>query len=283
MRIILFGASGFIGKRVQYLLNVNNADYTSISRTVSGLHYQYADITKPETLERIEGEFDAAIICSSVLPRQSYNLNDLSEYVVSNVIGVNNILIWAKSRRIRKIIYCSSLSIVPAYSSDENDLIDVSSHYIYKVSKASAEHFLIGFCKQEQIEYVCLRISSVYGFGMKKDVILTLIDKITLGEKITIHNVNRRSDFIHVSDVAKAIVGSLSSSISNEIINVASGYQIGIEELVKLLSSLMNKPMPALEIQSDLPVANKVYSTVKIKKLIGSQLDLKVGLMELIQ
>lgn len=284
MRIALFGGSGFIGGSLLKALNELQIDVLEISRSPISSNSISADICSSIELSRIEGVFDIVIICSSKLPQTYYTDNDFDDFVKTNITGINNILAWSKQRNVSKIVFCSTLSFLPynTASRDEIELVDVSSHYIYKVSKAAAEHFLIGFCKIEKIDFCVLRIASVYGVGMKRDILFAFTEKIRSGEKIILQNLNLTADFVHVDDVVKVILECLKNTVSNEIINVSSPEPIYLVDLIKLLARLLSRPSPEVSINSDQILARKIYSDRKMSKLVQDRIPLTTGLEQLL-
>jgi nucleoside-diphosphate-sugar epimerase len=281
MKIALFGGSGFVGKRVLESLQENSFEVTEISRNpVSNRNYQ-ADITQLNSLSVIEKNFDIVVICSSQLPQREYHEQDFSRFIDVNIKGICNILIWAGQSGVKKIIYCSTLSFLPTKSEDESELMDTNSHYLYKISKAAAEHLVIGFCKQRNMEYSSLRIASVYGPGMKKDILHLFYQKIIQGEKIIIQNSTFAVDFIHVDDVAKAVVKSCQYPVK-KIINIGSGNLITLPDLIQLIAKLVNRQVPSMEILSREPIERRIYSANTVRSIIPEIRSLEAGLRDLI-
>jgi len=285
MKIALFGGSGFVGSNLLSTLQKKNYDVFEISRAPISDKSFRADISQWNELEKIDMQFDIVVICSSRLPQQEYNTKDLFDFVNINIIGVNNILLWSKERKVSKIIFSSTLSFLPCSDSqDETELIDIGSHYMYKVSKASAEHFLIGFCKSEKIDFCSLRIASVYGVGMKKDILFNFTSKIIKGEKIFLENSNLTADFIHIDDVIKVIVKCIENSVPAQVLNVASGNPTSLIDLITLIGKLLNvSSLPEMIIKSSKPINQKRYSAQKMKKMVSDRVPLSEGLNELIK
>ena len=284
MKIALFGGTGFIGKEIAELLRQYGHNYFEISRNATSKGSYKADITVNNSLNHIEEQADVAIICSSTLPKASYTDADVSLFVSVNITGIHNILKWSRERGVSRIIYCSTLSMVPASIKrpDEEELIDIGSHYLYKVTKSAGEHLVIGFCKLHHLQYFVLRIASVYGRGMKKDIIDLIAGKIKRAEKFVINDTAFTVDFIHVKEVAKTILACLSNANANRIINVASGKRVNLQELAEFISSILGKKVD-LEIKSGAIIPERNYSIESMKNLIGHDLiSLEAGLKDLL-
>lgn len=282
MKIALFGGTGFVGRAVAASLKNANHNFFEVSRNATGHGSFNADISDYDSLDKIKEKAEVAIICSSQLPKTSYKYEDVATFVNVNILGVTNILRWSRERGVRKIIYCSTLSMVPAIQDDETELIDSSSHYLYKITKSAGEHLVIGFCRQHDLNFLVLRISSVYGPGMKKDVVHTIISKIEKHENFVINNSNTSIDFVHVNDVAKTIVACLKTDYHNTIINVASCQQVKLAELVNIIGRLSGRKEIAIEVKSDQALPSKGYSNHKMMHMIKEVVPLEDGLKELL-
>ncbi|HZY79663.1 MAG TPA: NAD(P)-dependent oxidoreductase [Cyclobacteriaceae bacterium] len=279
-RVALFGRTGFIGSRVADHLKDGSIPFTGISTSTSGADTIKVDLSDLSSFKSIPGDVDCAIICSAKLPQRSYGPGDIREFIDANVQSVVNVLHWASQSSIRRIVYCSTLSMIPAHSeiNSESMLVDTRSHYPYKISKAMAEHLVAGFCSERKIEFMILRIASVYGPGMKPDVIKTIIEAAINNGSFTLSNKNATADFVHVNDVAAAVVASLSASPANRIISVSSGIQLPLAELCKIVSPDLN-----IVIQSDTPVSTRVHSDKEFRKLIGREpKNIRDGMREMI-
>jgi nucleoside-diphosphate-sugar epimerase len=285
MRVALFGGTGFIGREVTIHLVQRGYSFFEVSRNAVSPGSVRADITDYATLSAITEKADVVIICASALPKPSYADHDLALFASVNIHGIHNILRWSAQRGVTRVIYCSTLSMVPLNedTGDEKELIDTGSHYFYKATKAAGEAVLMGFCKSNKIDYCVLRIASVYGPGMKKDIIDLIASKIKNREKFIINNASIKVDFIHVTDVARVIVASMDAMQTNLIINVASGTRISLDQLAFEISKILKKKVD-VEIRSGSMITERKYSVNRMKSLLGDYhlVDLQVGLKELL-
>jgi nucleoside-diphosphate-sugar epimerase len=282
MRIALFGGSGFVGRKVLEMLRETSATVVDISRQPSGSFGVAADITDKNALASVGGDFDCVAILSAQLPQKTYTADDLDKFVEVNIKGINNILTWASQRGVRKVIYCSTLSFLPTDPDARNGiLIDIGSHYSYKITKAAGEHFALAFCREHKMECSSLRIGSVYGPGMQHDVIYSFFDKIRRKDLITIQNENILADFVHVNDVAATIVSCLTAPVKAPVINVTSDKPVSLVALASLLAKLMNQQPPRIEVISKEPVPQKDLTRGQVNA--HQSITLETGLADLIK
>lgn len=212
-----------------------------------------------------------------------------------NINGMFNLLEIIVKRKVKKLIYSSSVSI---YGSSKRKVLmkedyPFNNRTMYGASKIVGEQFCRVFHDMEGLNYIALRYSSVYGprqhyEGLYPRLIMESLDRIERGLSPQIHGKGDEiQDFIYVGDVAQANIMVLKSNVDDEAINIASGRPTTVKELIQTLIDLTN---PKLKIEFQ-PVSQKVFipfrwfSVEKAKKLIGfkAKTDLKTGLKRLIE
>lgn len=252
MKYLIFGAGGFLGSTlVKYLQQVGEEVYSTKRRAVDGAFA--LDITKPEGFKAITILPDVIINCASALPDPTKDFSDpdyLRRLYETNVIGGANIMNWAAAKGVRKVVNCSTLVVVnkpwPVPLKETATTYPLGNHVGYSSSKLSQELVMSSIANAHGIQLLHLRISALYGPGMKDGGILTKLLKQALGkEKISLTNGNEVSfDFLHVEDAAKAIhhLAGMEEWTDN-VINLASGEEITLLALAELLSELSGSPI----------------------------------------
>lgn len=108
----------------------------------------------------------------------------------------------------------------------------------YSVTKRAAEQLLISYCETFKINYRILRLGNVVGKGDKKvskrkNALQYLINEIQHNRPIGIYNNGEFiRDFIHVSDVARAIDLIVTKGDLNSIYNVSNGDPIFFKDII---------------------------------------------------
>ncbi len=282
MKVAVFGSTGFVGRHVIEELDACGIECVGVSRSVVNERTVQIDFDKISSFDVIPSDVDAAIICSAKLPQRSYSLEDTRAFMHDNVNGVLSILDWASRTHVRKIVYCSTLSMIPP-ARTAGPLIDIRSHAVYKVSKAAAEHLVSEFCVKQSIDYTILRIASVYGPGMKPDVLKTVVDAAKTGGAFTVSNRQVVVDFVHVSDVAAAAVASLSKPLPSPYVNASSGTPIPLLDVCGLIEKIIGSKLN-VEVRGDEPVEVSIHSIDTFRKLLDREpTPIEVGLKELIR
>jgi dTDP-glucose 4,6-dehydratase/UDP-glucose 4-epimerase len=104
----------------------------------------------------------------------------------------------------------------------------------YGIHKFHAEQICSEFYEFYKIQTCSLRIFSVYGTGLQKQLFWDLFLKARMGNPISLHGSGKESrDFINIIDLVKAIhLASEYSDYKADIINVANGEEILIKDAV---------------------------------------------------
>lgn len=126
----------------------------------------------------------------------------------------------------------------------EDDALAPAS--IYAATKLAQEEMIRVACGAAGIAYAILRFQNVFGEGQSLSnpytgILSILSTRIRLGLPLPIfEDGNETRDFVHVGDVAAAILASVESDrVAGAVINVGMGRASSIMEVAQLLCTLM--------------------------------------------
>ena len=111
----------------------------------------------------------------------------------------------------------------------------------YGSSKLSIETFCETYSKVFEINTTILRFSNAYGpYSLhKKSIVANYSKNIIDGRPISINGDGKTTrDYIHVSDIVKAIYNSLKQKDSHQNFNISTGKQTSINTLLKKIINL---------------------------------------------
>lgn len=107
--------------------------------------------------------------------------------------------------------------------------------------KKKSENLLLNFSKKYKSHLMILRIASLYGDGLKKQLIYDACSKISKGLNNFYGTGREKRDFIHISDLVNIVLYFCMKGFSNtNIINCGSGKGRRIKDVLKLISSSFN-------------------------------------------
>jgi UDP-glucose 4-epimerase len=256
-RVLVTGGAGFIGShlvdelvRHGFLVsvldnlstgkasNLNGAVETGKVNLVKGDIRNKGDIK--DAMRGVDAVFHLAAISS--VPFSEENPKVVREV---NVGGTSNLLEACLSRDVSRFIYVSSCAVYgnPEYLpvDEKHPLHPIS---VYAKSKLEAEKVCMEFHKVYRLKTTIMRPFNVYGPRQRKDqyagVIALFIERLLEKKPPLIFGDGLQTrDFIHVSDVIKALVLALERDVSvGQVFNVASGVPTSINDLARLAIEL---------------------------------------------
>jgi UDP-glucose 4-epimerase len=293
MKILIFGGSGFLGNAFSSLLIKKGIAFSTVSRKDSEATY-LLDISDFHSFKSIpNNKYNVIVNCATVLPGGDYLDNDYLESIYkTNIKGSQNICKWINGQSsVKKIINCSTLAVVakpwPIGLNEKVNTYSSGNHVLYSSSKLTQELLFKTFSETKKINLTQIRFSALYGPFMKKEgLIFNLIDQASKNHKIKLTNASMVSaDFLHVNDAAKIILAAIKKNI-NGIVNGASGIEITILQMAKVIKECFPNNIEIENIENPSFVENR--SCIDVNKLktifaIKDFIKIKEGINEMIK
>lgn len=200
----------------------------------------YGQIKKYITENNVDVVFNLAVIplpASLIRPKFA---------VRENIHGALNLCELARKKYFKTFIHCSTSEV---YGTAQYAPMDEQHPYVpstpYAASKAAADQLCLSYAKVFGIDLAIARPFNNYGprqnAGRYAGIIPIVINKILDKKTITIYSDGRQSrDYIFVKDTARAIIKIYESkNTRNRIINIASGREISVNNLVRSIIDIM--------------------------------------------
>jgi len=209
--------------------------------------------------------------------------------------GTFNILEAAVKANVKRVVSASSASI---YGQAEHFPTNEKHHgygnrTIYGATKMYNEGLLRSFHEMYGLNYVALRYFNVYGprmdaFGVYTEVMIRWMERLSKGQPcLILGDGGQTMDFVYVADIARANVRAATSSITDEVLNIASGTETSLTELAVALGRVMGVELPPEygPARKATPVWRRLADVRNAERLIGfkSEVTLEEGLRELVQ
>ena len=209
--------------------------------------------------------------------------------------GTFNILEAAVDANVKRIVSASSASIygqAEEFPTRENHH-GYGNRTIYGATKSYSEGLLRSFFEMYGLNYVALRYFNVYGprmdaFGVYTEVMIRWMERLSKGQPCLILGDGAQTmDFVFVTDIARANLMAAHSSITDDILNVASGTETSLTELAETLGRVMGVDLPPEygPARKATPVWRRLADVRKAERLIGfkAKVSLEDGLRKLVQ
>jgi len=256
-------------------------------KTNPDFRFLYQDIalnSPAELLEQVNQPVDTIIhIAAKAGVRPS--IQDPLSYQQVNVIGLQNMLEYARLAKVKQFVFASSSSVYGINDhfpwKEDEELLPISPYAMTKLAGEMLGHV---YSKLYDIRFIALRFFTVYGPAQRPDLAIHKFTKAIYTEQpITLFGDGSTSrDYTFIDDIIQGIIAAISFNDTQfEIINLGNNYTVSLSELVSSIENLIGKKA-IIEIQpeqsGDVP---KTFADIsKAKMLLGynPQTQLKEGL-----
>ena len=278
-KVLVTGGAGFVGRETVKLLQRSGYAVTVLDKA-----------EKPEdfvNVKYIRGDLQNAAKCVvacagqdfvihlAAKPRIPESFIDPDSYFDDNVTGTKNILTAASAVGVRKFVYCSSSSIYGNNPPPHKPYHKPDPLNYYAMTKLFGEHLCKQYKNMFNLDYTILRFFTVYGPEQPgcddKGLMIAKFARLAReGKPLTVHGDGElRRDYIHISDVAAAIVAAVETRVKSEIFNVGTGNNISVNSVVDILREFV----PDLQVENVDVLQGYAKETLadisKAKKLLG--------------
>jgi UDP-glucose 4-epimerase len=296
-KVLVTGGAGFIGSHTADRLIAKGAKVVIIDNLISGkkdnvnpkAKFYEMNVADP----KIEGVFKKEkpeivfhFAFNVLVPKSVKNpLLDMD-----SIKGSVNIFINASNFGVKRVVFSSSEFI---YGNSKNFPIKEAEPLdpltSYSIAKYTVESYLKFFRRTRNLNYVILRLATIYGKRRTNGAIPDYIRKLTSGRQAEIWgNGEKTRDYVYIDDAVRAnlMALDLADNYPNPVFNVGTGIETSLNEVYWKIAELLGKePKPVYF--PDRPGEQKrcCLDYSKIKKVLGwkPEINLDEGLKLLIK
>jgi len=238
-----------------------------------------------EMLEREKPEaiIDAAAKVGGILANSTYPY----EFLMDNMLIQNNLIKAAHELDIPKFIFLGSSCIYPKMAPQplkEEYLLTgplEETNQWYAIAKISGVKLIEALREQYNRDYVSLMPTNLYGPGDNYDletshVLPAMLRKFHEAKENNHADVvlwgtgTPKREFLHVDDLANAVVFALENKMEESLYNVGSGEEISIKKLAELIQEITgHKGNIVWDKSKPDGTPRKFLDSTKLFKLIG--------------
>ena len=252
MRALVTGGAGFVGSTIVDALvargdtvialdDLSTGDRANLS---AGIPLRIADVSDARAVgEALKGErFDVVVHCASKTKVvESMEKPELYRRVI--VEGTRNIVALAEAQRAKILVNLSTGGAMygetPTCAPEDVRLEPPSN---YGKFKAEAEQLVAA----AKVPSITLRLANVYGPRQRRDleggVVAIFLARWQSAEPLIVFgDGTAQRDYIHVDDVAQAVVSSFAGKWSG-IYNIGSGVATSVNDLIAALTEILGPP-----------------------------------------
>lgn len=256
-RVVILGASGFLGKSLKSVLEQQNVPILTLGRSDLDL----SEEESAEKLTRLLKPTDALLFFSTVTPDKGRGLDAFVKNIKMGEIFCNALKKVAPSH----VIYLSSDTVYPLHRGLISEESPADPENLFGVMHLSREYMIKA---STTVPTAILRSTLVYGaadthnsYGPNRMRRMAQKErKITLfGEG------EERRDHIFVNDVA-SIIALVLFHRSEGILNLVTGQSISYKELAQKTASLFDVSIEIVSAPRNNPITHRHFDATAIHK-----------------
>jgi UDP-glucose 4-epimerase len=287
-RILVTGATGFIGRHVLARLRQTDAEVIGVARrppdvTPERGGFLACDLTSPPSVAALATVGpDVVVHLAALMPRASVPQESLEENLAVNVLGLANLL-----RGCGQAPYFVYVSTVDVYGPPEYLPMDekhpTQPATYYGVTKLAAEKIVQVHCGRAGTRLLILRPSQTYGPGEPPvKLIPQTIARVAAGQAPVLHgDGSDRRDYVYVADVAEGIARAVTARPAGTL-NLVSGTSRSVAEVVETVLRVSGLGLTPVRLPRQKACLHLAYSTVRLREALGDwwQRDFAEGVCE---
>jgi NAD dependent epimerase/dehydratase len=260
--VLVTGAGGFIGShlveelarmgaRVRAFVRYNSRgqrgwlDFAD-SDVLDAIEMFPGDLANPEAVEGAMRACDVVFHLGALIPIP-YSYRHPREFVSANIVGTLNILEAARRTDVRRVVHTSTSEVYGTAQSvpiDEEHRLHPQSPYA--ATKVAADQLALSFHRSFGTPVAIARPFNTYGPRQSaRAVIPTIVTQALARDEVDLGATSPTRDFLYVQDTVAGMVRCAEKEgLEGEVVNLGSGVEISIGELVERIFRLMGRDVP---------------------------------------
>ena len=245
-RILLLGASGFIGRNCLLALSKHNCQVHAVSRhavtsKTDRIVWHKADLVRPVELEEVFAASRPTYVIHAAwdVSGQSY-WNAAANLIYASVSG--QIFFQAIKYGVKRLVGIGTgCEYGLEHELCEEGISEEKPTGSYAITK-KATQLLLQSANSTSFSTVWVRLFFPYGrFDKPTKLLPYIIRQLTNGEVAELSAGTQVRDLLYASDVAEGLIAVLLSDVEG-VVNLASGIPITVAEIATKIGEMMGRP-----------------------------------------
>lgn len=293
INVLITGATGLIGSRLaEKMLEANDCNVFAAGRNMERAMKRFAAFADNPHFHFVQYDVTAPLQCDVSFDYIIHAASNASpnffaekpvEVMMSNLLGVKNLLDYGKSHGLKRFLYVSTGEVYGegdgrVFTEDYQGYVDINSpRSCYPSSKRATETLCAAYGKEYGIDFVIARPCHTYGPGFTEQdnrVYAQFIRNVLNGEDIIMKSTgSQMRSWLYVDDCVEGLITILRKGASGEAYNIAdASSNISIRQLAEMIADIAGRQV-IIDLPSDAekagynPVTKSVFSTQKLEAL----------------
>jgi nucleoside-diphosphate-sugar epimerase len=259
MRILITGATGFIGARLTKALLADGhtigiilrkgSSTSRLSSVISGLTRLHADVRDGDAISRIFAEFKPDIVIHLVTTYAVEHVpSDIGVMLDTNVKGTINLLDAARVHGVKLFVNTSTCAVYAQKDHALSEADAISPQNLYAVTKVQAEDACKFYAENYDVNGITLRLFPPFGPGdHARRLIPFVIQSFLDGKSPSLTTGLQKWDFVYVDDIVEAyrcVIRAYPFRLRYDVVNIGTGNPASIRDVVLTIQQLTKSSVP---------------------------------------
>ena len=273
-KIIILGASGFIGKALSDELNKLKKNFIGLSSKECNL----VENNSVDLIQNLINDNDTLVFISAIAPCKD------EEMYEKNITMIDNFIKGISQTKISNILYISSDAVYEDSMSLISENNNKTSSNMHAKMHKKREEILINYCNTNNLGLTILRPTLVYGpgdthngYGPNQFIrdINNNKDILLFGEG------EEKRDHIYITDVIKVIISAIDNQIFGNF-TLATGKVFSFYDIAKIICKAKGISENRIKFKKRVgPMPHNGYRAFNISELRNKFYNLKITDIEL--
>lgn len=241
MRALVTGAAGFVGSWLcQFLLNEGIEVIAQVEGgrfSALGSNQMPGRLADPAFCKMLTTDVDVVFHLASEASQARF-MSAPQLTLARDFTSLTNVLEACVLRPPKRFVYISSALIYETtHDCPKIESSPTRASSFYASSKISGEALVTAYADSSDFDFVLARPFNVYGHGQDPSAVVAEFMQMGRQGEIKVRNPFPVRDFIHVSDLCRALLAmAKSNTCGNQILNVGTGIGRTIGEVAEEIS-----------------------------------------------
>lgn len=296
--VFITGATGLVGVNlIRALIAINNKGKRNIRiialirnmekvKQIFGDDLEKIEVLNSDIREPInyEGKVDYIIHCAGITTSKVM-INQPVETLITAVDGTKNILDFAKEKKIKSMIYVSSMEVYGSLSGEKNEVKENDIGFVdpliirsnYPESKRLCENMCVAYLAEYGVPVKIARLAQTFGAGIlegENRVFAQFARSVISNEDIILHTEGKsEGNYCYLRDTVRALLILLIKGENGEAYNISNPEtHTTIADMAKMVCEKIanNKIKVVFDIQEQ---NNYGYASVTKMKLNSDKMQ----------